>query len=305
MNGNFSRNTVYCLGYIEFKTLCVSCSDFILVFEHSLCEVIYGFFGEILVNDECSHYSNSLLVFINTVVCTCGNNLLCIETVLFGKFSKLFVFDFNNCDFVVCSKVKNSCCRNTCNAEECINLTVLESICRRTEAEVLLLDILIHINAVSFKNLLCVEFNTAACIAYGYALACKVSNCLDAAFLSSDNLAKFGVKNSHCREILCLFVFEKVCTSVSVVHNVVLNNRHVSIAYLDKLDVSLGSTGRKNLDICACLVRKNGAHGSAVTVVCSLVAACCEDDLFFLFCIGFTATCKNHCEDHKSCENEA
>lgn len=147
----------------------------------------------------------------------------------------------------------------------------------------------------------CIEFNAAACVADGNTLAGKVCDGCDAAFLGSNDLADFGVKGCDCGEVLYLGACEEVCAGVSVVHNVVLNDSHVSFAYLDKLNVCLGRACGLNVKLYAGLVLKNLTHCHAVAVIRTCVASGCENDLFVVL---VSAGCEKYSCSCEKCENK-
>lgn len=174
MERDVGRNTDNSLCAVKLCALGISSGNRVLVFEDRLGDVVNNLFGKIVVHNVGRHNGNRVYILIYALIGACGNCLTGVKAVLCREGVKLFVVDRNNRDIHAHGKVGDGGRGDTGNTEESVDLFVLQSVCGRTEAEVLLIDVFLDVDAVCGKDLLCVEFNAASRVTDGYTLAGKV-----------------------------------------------------------------------------------------------------------------------------------
>ena len=176
-------------------------------------------------------------------------------------------------------KVGDSGGGSASNDECCVNLAVLQGISGVSEVLVYSGDVLFDIDAISTKDVYCVEVNAGVGSANGNGLALQVGNGLDVSVAGND-LNLLGVQSCNNGEVLVCCTVEEVGTVVGIGCNVGLAECELCFVAFKGLDVCLGAFAGKSVygdaSVVGCVLGKN----ATVSVIRARFAASYEAQFF-------------------------
>ena len=225
---------------VEFLVLGVCISVVLSTVEQGLGEVIDVVFAYGVVGKNNRENGNGGGVSVHAAVGASGNGCSCIvRRGLLELSDVLSVHGYQVC-LLGGGKVGDSGGGSASNDECCVNLAVLQGISGVSEVLVYSGDVLFDIDAISTKDVYCVEVNAGVGSANGNGLALQVGNGLDVSVAGND-LNLLGVQSCNNGEVLVCCTVEEVGTVVGIGCNVGLAECELCFVAFKGLDVCLGA----------------------------------------------------------------